>query len=122
MICTARVHGAEDALAWIGAALSQGAGWLAIPSHCLDEDFFRLRSDIAGEIVQKFVTYRVRLAIGGDISRHTAASEVLRNFIYESNRGSAGLVRGELRTARRALVHHAERYVRFIVSQKEPNR
>ena len=32
-------------------------------------------------------TYRLRLAVVGDISRHLAESAALRHLVYESNRG-----------------------------------
>lgn len=47
--------------------------------------FFDLRSGIAGEILQKFSTYRVRLAIIGDFDKYPGKS--LKDFIYESNKG-----------------------------------
>jgi hypothetical protein len=34
------------------------------------------------------VTYQVRLAIVGDIGRHVEASTALRDFVYETNRGT----------------------------------
>lgn len=40
---------------------------------------------MAGEILQKFSTYQVRLAIIGDFSKYTSKS--LTDFIYESNKG-----------------------------------
>jgi hypothetical protein len=40
---------------------------------------------VAGEILQKFVNYRVKAAVYGDYSRYT--SKPLRDFIYESNQG-----------------------------------
>ena len=52
-----------------------------------DDDFFQPRTSIAGEIIQKFVTYRRRLAILGEISRHVAESSAFRDFVYEANRG-----------------------------------
>ena len=52
----------------------------------LDESFFRLSSGLAGEILQKFVNYQMRLAIVGDFSHYT--SKPLKDFIYESNQGS----------------------------------
>ena len=61
---------------------------IVIPVECLDDDFFRLQTRIAGELIQKFVQYRRRLAIVGDISRHLAESSALRAFVYESNRGN----------------------------------
>jgi hypothetical protein len=71
----------------IAAALDRGADLVLLPSRRLPEDFFVLRTRLAGEVVQKFANYRLRLAILGDISRHTAASPALRDFVAEANRG-----------------------------------
>lgn len=76
----------QDALDIIGSAFSL-AGTVAIPVSRLDERFFTLRTGLAGEIMQKFVNYRVRLVIVGDISAHTAASTALADLVRESNRG-----------------------------------
>jgi Domain of unknown function (DUF4180) len=43
---------------------------------------------LAGEFAQKFVNYRLRLAIVGDISQHLAGSEALCDFVAETNRGN----------------------------------
>ncbi|MCI9406011.1 MAG: DUF4180 domain-containing protein [Oscillospiraceae bacterium] len=51
----------------------------------ITEDFFILRTGLAGEILQKYVNYGGRIAIYGDYSHYT--SKVLRDFIYESNKG-----------------------------------
>ena len=40
-----------------------------------------------GEVIQKFVNYRLRLAFVGDIGVAVAASDALRDFVRESNRG-----------------------------------
>lgn len=58
---------------------------LVLPKSALAEDFFRLRTGLAGEILQKFINYYMKLAIIGDFSGYT--SEALRDFIRESNRG-----------------------------------
>ncbi|MHB9291248.1 hypothetical protein Holit_00321 [Hollandina sp. SP2] len=47
-------------------------------------DFFNLSTGIAGEILQKFSTYRKRMAIIGDFTNLTSKS--LKYFIYESNK------------------------------------
>ncbi len=47
--------------------------------------FFDLKTGIAGDILQKFSTYRMQLAIVGDFSKYTSQS--LKDFIYESNKG-----------------------------------
>jgi hypothetical protein len=47
-------------------------------------DFFDLKTGTAGEILQKFSNYRVRLAIVGDFSAYPGQS--IRDFIFESNK------------------------------------
>ena len=62
-----------------------GAARIAINKEAIIDKFFVLSSGLAGEILQKFVTYQVKLAIYGDYSQYT--SKPLRDFIYESNQG-----------------------------------
>jgi hypothetical protein len=71
----------------MSAASGQGVAIIAIPIDRFGDDFFDLRTRIAGEFVQKFVTYGSRVAIVGDISRRVAASKSLAAFVSESNRG-----------------------------------
>jgi len=63
----------------------KGSNSIVLDKAAVSEDFFNLKTGLAGEIVQKFVTYHVRLAIVGDFS--TYQSKSLRDFIYESNKG-----------------------------------
>lgn len=65
----------------------QEVQWLALPVDRLTEDFFRLRTRVAGAVVQKLQQYGFRVAVVGDISGYVAASTALRDFVYESNRG-----------------------------------
>ncbi|SBT45386.1 DUF4180 domain-containing protein [Micromonospora narathiwatensis] len=76
---------AEQALDLIGAAFA-GAEVVAVPADRLDPGFFSLGTRFAGEIMQKFVNYRLRLVIVGDITAHLAASSALRALVAESNR------------------------------------
>jgi hypothetical protein len=71
----------------ISTAWEHRAKMVVIPVERLGDDFFRLRTGIAGEIVQKIVQYHLRLAIVGDISRYVDESTALRDFVRESNRG-----------------------------------
>jgi hypothetical protein len=89
LVCSAegKLRTERDAADLVGEALSNRAEWLLIPVECLDDDFFRLKTRIAGGIIQKFVNYRRRVAIVGDISRFVEESDALRDFVYESNRG-----------------------------------
>ena len=49
------------------------------------EDFFKLSTRLAGDVLQKFINYRTMVAIVGDYSGYT--SKPLKDFIYESNHG-----------------------------------
>jgi hypothetical protein len=57
---------------------------IIIHSDGLHNDFFDLKTGLAGEILQKFSNYRMRLAIVGDFT--SIKSKSLRDFIMESNR------------------------------------
>ena len=59
---------------------------LVINKEAFSEEFFQLSTRLAGEILQKFVTYQIKLAIYGDFSQYT--SKALRDFITESNQGN----------------------------------
>lgn len=76
-----------DALDLIGALWGREVDWLVLPAARLGPDFLRLRTGLAGAVIQKFVTYRVRLAIVGDLSAEIAESGALRDFVRESNAG-----------------------------------
>jgi hypothetical protein len=78
---------AQDALDLIGQA--RDADFAIIPVAALDPAFFDLSTRLAGEMLQKFTNYRLRVAIVGDLSAHMARSAPLRDFIAESNRGRA---------------------------------
>jgi hypothetical protein len=82
----APIASTQDALDVIGAAFSR-ADVVAVPVGRFDEQFFTLRTGLAGGIMQKFANYRMRLAVVGDISAHVAASTALRDLVFESNRG-----------------------------------
>lgn len=59
---------------------------IIIDKKIIAEDFFILSTGLAGEILQKYINYDVKIAIYGDYSRYT--SKPLKDFIYESNKGN----------------------------------
>lgn len=63
-----------------------GCDHIIVNKSALCEDFFNLKTKLAGEILQKFINYHVKIAIVGDFSVYTSKS--LRDFIYESNKGN----------------------------------
>lgn len=62
-----------------------GCSRMIINKSAICEEFFDLSTKIAGEILQKFINYRKRVAIIGDFSNYTSKS--LKAFIYECNNG-----------------------------------
>lgn len=82
----ALIASTQDVLDVIGAAFSR-ADVVAVPVRRLDDRFFALRTGLAGEVLQKFTNYGMRLAVVGDISAKVAASPALRDLVLESNRG-----------------------------------
>lgn len=61
------------------------------------EDFFDLKSGLAGEFLQKVSNYRRRLIVLGNFDEIPSAA--LRDFIYESNRTGKVVFAAELESA-----------------------
>jgi hypothetical protein len=74
----------QDALDIMGDCNYQGANKMILHEKNFIPAFFDLKTGIAGEILQKFSTYQVQLAIVGDFSKYTSKS--LTDFIFESNK------------------------------------
>jgi sugar phosphate isomerase/epimerase len=73
----------EDILDLMVEAGYNGCEKLILHRETLNDTFFDLKTRVAGEILQKFSNYRMKLAIVGDFSGITSKS--LRDFIRESN-------------------------------------
>ena len=80
------LDGEQAALDLVGEALGR-AEVVAVPVSRIVPAFFALATGVAGAVVQKFVNYRLRLVVVGDVSEHVAASTALRDFVREANRG-----------------------------------
>jgi len=77
------VQSALDLIATV--RFEAGCNRIVINKSSICEDFFQLETRLAGEILQKFINYDVKIAIIGDFSVYSSKS--LRDFIYESNSG-----------------------------------
>ena len=64
-----------------------GCDQIILSKDAVSEDFFDLSTKLAGEVLQKFINYQMRIAFVGDFSAYPSKS--LKNFISESNRGNA---------------------------------
>jgi hypothetical protein len=78
------IHSAADGLNILGDIYYQGFDRVIVYEKNITPDFFQLANGMAGEVLQKFSNYRVRLAIVGDFSAHPSKS--LKQFIFESNK------------------------------------
>lgn len=58
---------------------------IVLNKEALSESFFTLSTKVAGDIMQKLVNYKFKLAVIGDFTQYTSKS--LNDFIYESNLG-----------------------------------
>ena len=57
---------------------------MAIPKEAVDESFFDLSSQLAGEVVRKFANYQLRCAVWGDFS---GCDEDFLQFMQRQNDG-----------------------------------
>jgi hypothetical protein len=78
---------AKDATEIITAAWGYEAKLVVLSANWLGDDFFHLSTRVAGEVVQKLLDYGFRVVIVGDISARVVASEPLRDWVRECNRG-----------------------------------
>lgn len=79
------IQDVSDGVDLIGNVYYQGFDKVIVHRKNLTDSFFDLKNQMAGEILQKFSTYRLRLVIVGDFSPFPSKS--LRDFIRESNQG-----------------------------------
>jgi len=80
------IKNTEDALDLLGNLYYQDFDKIIIYEKNINPDFFDLKNGMAGEILQKFSNYRIRLTIIGDFKNYNSNS--LKDFIYESNNGN----------------------------------
>lgn len=91
------IETAEDGLDLLGNIYYQGFDRMIIHAANIHPDFFDLKNGMAGEMLQKFSNYRMRLAIVGDFSGYTSKS--ITDFMYESNNGKQVNFLGSLEEA-----------------------
>jgi len=78
------ITNAEDSLQILVDLYYQDFDKIILHEKNISADFFDLKSKLAGEILQKFSNFRVRLAIVGDFSKYPGQS--IKDFIFESNK------------------------------------
>jgi len=78
------IRNTQDAVDLMGDCWYNGAVGIVMNEENIVADFFDLKTGIAGEILQKFSNYNVRLAIVGDFNKYKSKS--IKDFIFESNK------------------------------------
>ncbi|GGE02273.1 DUF4180 domain-containing protein [Paenibacillus nasutitermitis] len=77
------VQSALDLIATVN--YETGCNRIVLNKSAVCEDFFNLKTRLAGDVLQKFINYHIKIAIVGDFSGYS--SENLKDFIFESNKG-----------------------------------
>ena len=78
------IANAQDGLDLLGNLYYQDFDNIIIHENNIAPEFFDLKNGIAGEILQKFSNYRIRLVIVGDFRKYQSKS--VKDFIFESNK------------------------------------
>jgi hypothetical protein len=77
----------DDLLDLVGSAYEADVRVVAVPVARLPETFFDLRTGVAGEMVQKLVNYRLRLAVVGELPASARASRSFTSWVREGEQG-----------------------------------
>lgn len=81
------ITGVQDVLDIMASArYASDCVGVIVYKESLPRAFFDLKTGCAGEILQKFSNYKMKIAIIGDFSEYKSKS--LRDFIYECNNGN----------------------------------
>ena len=70
---------------------------IVLYEHNFSNNFFDLSNLVAGEILQKFTNYNIKIAIIGDFTKYP--SKTFRDFRYECNKTKDHLFVGTLEEA-----------------------
>jgi hypothetical protein len=95
----------NDVLDMNATASYEGCIGMIVPMNCMNADFFRLKTGLAGEFLQKFTNYKMKIAVAGDFSGFSSQS--LRDFIYESNKGRQVFFKASIDDCVKAIVRAA---------------
>lgn len=80
------ITSADDVPGILGEIGMNNCNRIIIHERNFHKNFFILSTKVAGDILQKFSNYRVRLAVVCDFSKFSSKS--LNDFIHESNKGN----------------------------------
>ncbi|WP_055669013.1 DUF4180 domain-containing protein [Desnuesiella massiliensis] len=76
----------RDALDLIAASFENNTPLMIIHEEALSEDFFNLRTGLAGTVLQKFMNYHIKVA--AIISSEEKINDRFREMALEANKGN----------------------------------
>jgi hypothetical protein len=97
-----RVASERHALDLVAACGENGTNRLLLHAASLSEDFYQLKTGLAGDVLQKFANYRIRSA--AIIPLELASQGRFGEMVWEANRGNQFRVFQDLRLAEQWLV------------------
>lgn len=81
-----RLQTEQDALQLISACFENDAELLMLHLDVLSDEFFRLRTGLAGEVLQKLINYHIKLAVVLPDEQRMLGR--FRELVAEANQGS----------------------------------
>lgn len=60
---------------------------MVLPMSAITSEFFDLKSKLAGDVLQKYTNYQLRLGIVGDFTSLKANNKSFNDFVFESHKG-----------------------------------
>jgi hypothetical protein len=91
------INNVQDALNILADANYNDVHRIILHENNISPDFFDLKTGLAGEILQKFVNYKKKVAVVGEFKKYNSRS--LTSFINECNRGNQFFFVVEIKTA-----------------------
>lgn len=76
----------QDALEWVGICGEYETHRLLLPPGSLTDDFYQLKTGVAGRILLKFVTYQIKVA--AVLTPEQVNQGRFQEMVLETNRGS----------------------------------
>jgi hypothetical protein len=81
-----RLDSEREAVDLVGVCGEHGTDRVMLHAENLTDDFYQLRTGLAGDILQKFSTYRIRAA--AVLTPELVGQGRFREMVLEANRGS----------------------------------
>ncbi|GEM44518.1 DUF4180 domain-containing protein [Deinococcus cellulosilyticus] len=77
----------QDALDLVALGMEQQTGLLLLHAEALSEDFFQLKTGVAGAMLQKFINYHMKTAVV--LADQEGQHLRFREMVSEANKGQA---------------------------------